>query len=95
MTKIDNRPFEKLYFLTHLDNGKVEYQGQILKDLGDGNFLCEKYSWLTALPNGQVVVNMSEMKGWKLSKTSPIKSLYDEVHYLADGTTIGMLYPKK
>jgi hypothetical protein len=60
------KEFVGLYFHTFNDNGSLCRQGQILKQLPNGKLICQVYSWLTALPNGEETYSISDTDTWNL-----------------------------
>lgn len=54
------------FFHTHKADGKIEWQGRIVREQGDGHYLVQLYSWLDGRPTNQKLVSVTDMAGWSL-----------------------------
>lgn len=60
---------EGLWF--HSFEGKnVQWQGIVDRDLKNGNYLVQLYSWIDGSPTSKEIVSFEKMKGWKFYQNS-------------------------
>ncbi|MFA5706437.1 MAG: hypothetical protein WDA41_08800 [Candidatus Neomarinimicrobiota bacterium] len=57
------------WFLSFTEEGKINWQGYILKDEGNGCYLVQLYSWLDGKPTKQIVVKSTDMNTWNFYDT--------------------------
>jgi hypothetical protein len=43
------------------EEGKVQWQGKVVGDLGGGNYLIQLFGWIAGEPTQQIIVNISEL----------------------------------
>ncbi|MCC7393286.1 MAG: hypothetical protein IT553_00365 [Sphingomonadaceae bacterium] len=53
------------FFLTFDEDREIRFQGQVLRCLGSGYFLCQLFSAITGEPTNSIVQPVHDMKGWK------------------------------
>jgi hypothetical protein len=59
----DNGSIVGMFFHSY-ENNAICWQGQILRELKDGSFLVQLYSWINGCPTDQKIVSMSDIKDW-------------------------------
>ena len=56
-------------FFHTFEDGKIQYQGQILSSEPDNYFLVQYFSWIDGGTTNQELIPFSEMPGWKFYQT--------------------------
>jgi len=59
----NNGTMAGLWFHSRKD-GKIHWQGKIVRDLKNGSYVVQLWSWLDGNPTDQKIVLLEEMKEW-------------------------------
>jgi hypothetical protein len=59
----NNQTMEGVWFHS-FENGKIQWQGKIIKDIKNGSFLVQLYEWMIGDPSVQKIVAFEQMKDW-------------------------------
>jgi hypothetical protein len=53
-----------IWFHSRCPDGKIVYQGQIIKEFKDGTYLIQLYEWFMGHPSKRKIVGFEEIKDW-------------------------------
>lgn len=57
------------FFHTRRKDGQIDWQGQVIKDIGNNQYLVQLYSWVDGGETSQKIVDRSEMVDWDFYAT--------------------------
>jgi len=83
----NNGTMAGLWFHSRKD-GNIHLQGQIVRDLKNGSYVVQLYSWLDGNPTDQKIVLLEEIKEWTFYKTDfDMRKAYHKEVKRKDGIT--------
>ena len=59
-----------LFFHTFSEDGSIEYQGMVERQLPDGRLVCTLFDWFMGEENGQKTCDLEQVKEWNFYTSS-------------------------
>jgi hypothetical protein len=67
---MSTKALEKLWFHSKDEDGKINWQGQILEEVNDGVYLAQLYDWMLGQEGCMKLILVKDMSNWDFYQSS-------------------------